>query len=49
MKVKVLDLTKEFPRSPKEKLGGHVHLARMIDKARANTNLPSFGYLEKAG
>ncbi|HLF86079.1 MAG TPA: DUF5069 domain-containing protein [Nitrospiria bacterium] len=35
MKVKVLDLTKEFPRSPKEKLGGHLHLARMIDKARA--------------
>ena len=35
MKVKVLDLKKEFPRSPKEKLGGHLHLARMIDKARA--------------
>jgi len=35
MKVKALDLTKEFPRSPKEKLGGHLHLARMIDKARA--------------
>jgi hypothetical protein len=35
MKVNILDLTKEFPRSPKEKLGGHLHLARMIDKARA--------------
>lgn len=29
------DLTKEHPRSPRELLGGYVHLARMIDKARA--------------
>ena len=29
------DLTKEYPRSPREILGGYVHLARMIDKARA--------------
>ena len=29
------DLTRQFPRSPKEMLGGYVHLARMIDKARA--------------
>ncbi len=35
MKVKALDLSKIFPRSPREKLGGFVHLARMIDKARA--------------
>lgn len=35
MKVKALDLTKQFPRSPQEKLGGYAHLARMIDKARA--------------
>lgn len=35
MKVKALDLTKEFPRSPKEKLGDYPHLARMTDKARA--------------
>jgi len=35
MKIKALDLTREYPRSPREKLGGHVHLARMIDKAQA--------------
>ncbi len=35
MKVKALDLTRYYPRSPKEKVGGIVHLARMIDKARA--------------
>lgn len=35
MKGKALDLTKQFPRSPQEKLGGYAHLARMIDKARA--------------
>jgi hypothetical protein len=29
------DLTKGPPRSPRELLGGYVHLARMIDKARA--------------
>jgi hypothetical protein len=31
----IQDLTKEYPRSPRELLGGLVHLARMIDKARA--------------
>jgi hypothetical protein len=31
----VKDLNKECPRSPRELLGGFVHLARMIDKARA--------------
>ena len=35
MKVKALDLTKNYPRGPKERLGGYMHLARMIDKARA--------------
>ena len=35
MKPKITDLTKRFPRSPREKLGGYVHLARMIDKAHA--------------
>lgn len=35
MKVKALDLTYDYPRSPKEKLGGTMHLARMSDKARA--------------
>lgn len=29
------DLTGEYPRSPRERLGGYMHLARMIDKARA--------------
>lgn len=35
MKLKALDLSHLFPRSPKETLGGYAHLARMIDKARA--------------
>lgn len=35
MKGKALDLTKLFPRSPHEKLGGYAHLARMADKSRA--------------
>ncbi len=30
-----MDLTKHYPRSPKEKFGGVVMLARTIDKARA--------------
>src|SRR5918998_1329908 len=29
------DLTKEAPRSPKERLGGYVILARTLDKCRA--------------
>ena len=29
------DLTKEFPRSPREMLGGYVIVARSIDKCRA--------------
>ena len=35
MKLKAPDLTRNYPRSPKEKLGGYLHLARMIDKVRA--------------
>jgi len=35
MTPKILDLKKEFPRSPREKLGNFFHLARMIDKVRA--------------
>lgn len=35
MTEKALDLRRDYPRSPKEKLGPYVHLARMIDKARA--------------
>lgn len=33
--IKALDLTKAFPRSPAEVLGGYVILARIIDKCRA--------------
>ena len=35
MTIKAPDLTKEFPRSPHERLGGYAHLARMTDKARS--------------
>jgi hypothetical protein len=35
MKNKALDLTKQFPESPRKIMGGYVHLARMRDKARA--------------
>ena len=30
-----MDLSKVFPRSPKQKMSGLVHLGRMIDKGRA--------------
>ena len=30
-----MDLTRAFPRSPKQKIAGLVHLGRMIDKGRA--------------
>ncbi len=30
-----MDLTQEFPRGPREKMAGLVHIPRMIDKARA--------------
>ena len=31
-----MDLSKTYPRSPREKLAGYVHLPRMIDKCRAS-------------
>lgn len=31
-----MDLTQVFPRSPRDKMNGLVHLPRMIDKARAS-------------
>ncbi|OGW66684.1 MAG: hypothetical protein A3H49_00295 [Nitrospirae bacterium RIFCSPLOWO2_02_FULL_62_14] len=30
-----MDLRKAYPRSPREKLAGYVHLPRMLDKCRA--------------
>ncbi len=33
-----MDLTTQFPRSPKEKIAGIVHVGRMLDKARAYKN-----------
>jgi len=33
--IKKMDLSKNFPRSPKQKIAGLVQLARMIDKGRA--------------
>ena len=33
--MKDMDLRKQSPRSPREKLAGYVHLARMVDKCRA--------------
>ena len=30
-----MDLSREFPRSPKQKIAGLVQLGRMIDKGRA--------------
>jgi hypothetical protein len=38
MNVPASDLRKDYPRSPKERLGGYAHLARMIDKARAKAD-----------
>ncbi len=31
-----MDLCSQFPRSVRERLGGYVHLARMLDKSRAS-------------
>jgi hypothetical protein len=45
MPEKSLDLSREFPRSPKERLGGYVHLARMIDKARAKAAMTIGDYI----
>ena len=33
--IVALDLTKTFPRSPRETLAGYIHAARMLDKCRA--------------
>ncbi|MGE9291624.1 MAG: DUF5069 domain-containing protein, partial [Puniceicoccales bacterium] len=33
--IQALDLTKEFPRSPRATLGGYVVAARTLDKCRA--------------
>jgi hypothetical protein len=33
--IKSLDLSKDFPRSPRETLGGYVVAGRMLDKCRA--------------
>src|SRR5277367_3288459 len=33
--LKAKDLTKDYPRSPRDKLGGYVIAARMLDKCRA--------------
>lgn len=35
MKLEAKDLTREFPRSPREVLAGHVVAARVLDKCRA--------------
>lgn len=35
LKFRALDLTKAFPRSPRETLGGYVIAARALDKCRA--------------
>ena len=35
LKLLAKDLTKEFPRRPRETLGGYVLAARMLDKCRA--------------
>jgi len=35
MSIQAPDLTKEFPRSPREKLAGYVIVCRTLDKARA--------------
>jgi hypothetical protein len=34
-KVPAKDLTKEYPRSPRDTLAGYVIAARMLDKCRA--------------
>lgn len=38
LKQLATDLTREFPRSPRETLGGYVIAARMLDKCRAEIN-----------
>ncbi len=38
LKALAKDLTKDFPRSPRETIGGYVLAARMLDKCRATLN-----------
>jgi hypothetical protein len=38
LKTLAKDLSKDFPRSPRETLGGYVLAARMLDKCRATLN-----------
>jgi hypothetical protein len=38
LKLLAKDLTKEYPRSPRETIGGYVLAARMLDKCRATLN-----------
>ena len=38
LKTLAKDLTKDFPRSPRETIGGYVLGARMLDKCRATLN-----------
>jgi len=38
LKTLAKDLTKDFPRSPREMIGGYVLAARMLDKCRATLN-----------
>jgi len=38
LKTLAKDLTKDFPRSPRETIGGYVLAARMLDKCRATIN-----------
>lgn len=45
MMVKPPDLTRTYPRSPKERLGGYLHLGRMIDKARAKASQTAGEYI----
>jgi hypothetical protein len=33
-----MDLTRQYPRSPREQSAGYVHLGRMFDKCRATLN-----------
>jgi len=40
-----MDLSKKFPRSPKDKLGGIAWLPRMIDKARATADGTAGAYI----
>lgn len=38
LRTQAKDLTKDYPRSPRETIGGYVLAARMLDKCRATLN-----------